>query len=124
MYKLLAVALGGLLGASARYLVSGWAQKAWGSSFPWGTALVNIVGCFLIGYLMTYSIEVSPMRVELRLFLVPGILGGLTTFSAFGYETMRFVQDGTPLLALANLGLNLIGGLGAVMLGTWVARSL
>ncbi|MDI6870888.1 MAG: fluoride efflux transporter CrcB [Bacillota bacterium] len=124
MYKLLAVALGGLLGASARYLVSGWAQRAWGSSFPWGTALVNIVGCFLIGYLMTYSVEISPMRVELRLFLVTGILGGFTTFSAFGYETMRFVQDGASLLALANLGLNLIAGLGAVMLGTWLARTL
>lgn len=116
--------MGGAIGATARYLVAGWGQKAFGPEFPWGTAIVNFVGCFLIGFLMTLALEVSPMWPELRLFLVTGVLGGLTTFSTFGYETMRFVRDGALLMALANLGVNLVAGLGAVMLGTWVARAL
>lgn len=124
MHGLLAVALGGLLGASARYLVSTWAQKWLGSSFPWGTAIVNLVGCFFIGYLMTHGVEVSPLRAEARLFLITGILGGFTTFSTFSYETMRLVQDGAALPALGNLGLNVIAGLGAVALGVRFAKLL
>ncbi|MGE5507334.1 MAG: fluoride efflux transporter CrcB [Chitinophagales bacterium] len=116
--------MGGAIGATARYLVTGWGQKAFGTEFPWGTAIVNIAGCFLIGLLMTLAIEVSPMRPELRLFLVTGILGGLTTFSTFGWETIRFVQEGELLVALSNLGLNLVVGLAATLAGTWVARSL
>ena len=121
--RLLAVALGGLLGSSARYLVTGWAQRLLGPSFPWGTAIVNVTGCFLIGLLMTWGVGSIPMRVESRLFLVTGLLGGFTTFSAFGYETMRFLQDGASLMALANLGLNLVAGLAAVLVGSLVARS-
>lgn len=104
--------------------MTGWAQKAFGTEFPWGTAVVNVGGCFLIGFLMTLALEISAMRPEVRLFLVTGILGGLTTFSTFGYETVRFVQEGASVAALANLGLNLVAGLAAVMAGTWLARSL
>lgn len=124
MNRLLVIALGAGVGALARYLVSGWAQRMFGSSFPWGTAIVNIVGCFLIGFLMTWSIERSPMSLELRLLLVTGFLGSLTTFSTFGYETMRFSQDGVHLMALANVALNVIAGFAAVVFGTWIARNL
>lgn len=124
MNKILAVAVGGAIGATSRYLITGWGQKAFGTEFPWGTAIVNIVGCFLIGFLMTLTIEILPMRPELRLFLVTGILGGLTTFSTFGYETMKFAQEGAAFAAIGNVGVNLLVGLPAVLAGTWVARLL
>jgi CrcB protein len=122
--RTLLVAAGGAIGAALRYLVTGWAQKLWGAVFPWGTAVVNIAGCFFIGFLMTLAIELSSLRPELRLFLVTGILGGLTTFSTFGHETMHFAQEGATLLALANLALNVIAGFLAVLAGTWTARML
>jgi CrcB protein len=122
--QLLAVATGGALGSTARYLVSDWAQKAFGPDFPWGTALVNIAGCFLIGFLMTLATELPLLRPEVRLLLVTGFLGGLTTFSTFSYETVRLAQTGAPLAALLNAGVNLLVGLPAVLLGAWLARRL
>ncbi len=122
MLRLLYVGRGGFLGACARYLVTGVVQRLSGALFPLGTAVVNLAGCFLIGFLMTFGVEVAPMSTEVRLFLVTGILGGLTTFSTFGWETVRLFEEGTVALGAANIALNLMAGLVAVVLGIAAAR--
>lgn len=122
MERFLAVALGGLIGSSLRYAVTSWAMRRFGQAFPWGTAIVNIVGCFLIGYLLPKGPEQSTLGLGGRLFLVTGLLGGLTTFSSFAFESVRLVQVGSPLSALANLSINLVLGLSTVWLGMRVGR--
>lgn len=123
MLRLAIVSLGGAMGAGARYWVTGFVQRLAGTEFPWGTAVVNLIGCFLIGFVMTFGTEMSSMSTETRLFLVTGIFGGLTTFSAFGYETMRLLQEGSLLPAIGNVALNLIVGLFAVATGIFMARA-
>jgi CrcB protein len=112
MREFLLVGTGGFLGAVVRYGVS-LAMQAWTQTFPWATLCINVLGCLLIGALMP-MVETRP---QLLLFVVPGLLGGFTTFSAFGHETWKLVQDPGPILALiyvlASVGL----GLGAVWLG-------
>lgn len=122
MFKLVCVGIGGFLGASARYLVGLLVERVSGNAFPWGTAAVNLGGCFLIGFLLTFAAEIAPFSAELRLFLVTGILGGLTTFSTFGWETVRLFGQGETTLALTNVAVNLVAGLGAVALGAAAAR--
>lgn len=124
MFKVMFVGIGGFLGACARYLVGLLIQRLFPTLFPWGTAVVNLTGCFLIGFLATFGAEVAPFSSELRLFLITGILGGLTTFSTFGWETVRLFGEGSAVLALTNIALNLGAGLGAVVLGVAAARFL
>lgn len=124
MQRVIYVGIGGLIGAVLRYGVSGWAQKHLGSAFPWGTFIVNTVGCFLIGYVMTYSVEVGLISTELRLLLVTGILGGLTTFSTLNYETVALFHEGSVWIGVWNLAANVFLGLAAVMAGIATARTL
>ena len=114
---ILLVALGGALGAVARFLVAtGFARKV-GVDWPWGTLFINVSGCFLIAVLAARLSSES-----LRYLLPIGFVGAYTTFSTFEYETMRLVQQGRPAGALAYvLGSNLLG-FAAVLLGNWVAR--
>lgn len=120
--RLILAGFGGLLGAMARYLISGWAQKQFGSLFPWGTAFMNIGGSFFIGFVMTLAIELAALSTEARIFLVTGVLGGLTTFSSFAYESVRLFQDGSTWLGLGNVMLNLVVGCLSVVLGILTAR--
>lgn len=120
--RLLIVAAGGALGAAARYWVSGFVQRLADSPLPWGTAAVNLSGSFLIGFIMTYGVEITTMATETRLFLVTGILGGFTTFSALSYESLRLFQEGSLWLGFGNLALNVLAGLLAVFLGVVAAR--
>jgi CrcB protein len=117
--RLLAVAAGGALGAVARYVVSGWiAHAARGSSFPWGTLVVNVVGALLLGLVMgattTGRLIVAP---ELRLLVAVGVLGAFTTFSTLSYETLEAVRVGAVGVALANLAASLVVGLAACWIG-------
>ena len=123
MQKAILVGAGGFLGSVARYLLTGLAQAWFGSLFPWGTAVVNIAGSFLIGFIVTLGVETFPMAGNTRLFLVVGILGGFTTFSSFGYETVRLIQSGSYGLGMLNVTLNVIFGLAAVILGVTAARA-
>ncbi|MBO8126541.1 MAG: fluoride efflux transporter CrcB [Firmicutes bacterium] len=124
MNKLAAVALGGMVGASLRYLVGAWAERTLGTAFPWGTAIVNITGCLFIGFLMTLIMKIAPLSTELCLFLVTGTLGSLTTFSTFSYETLRLIQQGSVLAGFANVAVNLLLGLAAVLVGSGAAHLL
>ena len=120
--KLLYVGLGGFMGACLRYIVSLGTQKWWGPEFPYGTMIVNVIGGLLIGLLMELSIGSDLIPPHLRLFLVTGLLGGFTTFSSFGYETVSLLSDGSYLLGAANIGLTLILSLGGVVAGRSITQ--
>ena len=121
MMKLFYVMLGGSLGALSRYWVSLIAAQFFGTRFPWGTLIVNLSGCFLIGLSFAWADRgFSIMTPSARLFFVTGYLGALTTFSTFALETVNSMHSETFLLAAANiLSNNLIGG-GLVFFGMWV----
>lgn len=112
--------MGGFVGAILRYQLSLWAHRWVAGPFPVGTLLVNVMGCFLIGVLMT-RVDQGAFSPQTRVFLGAGFLGALTTFSTFGYETFDLLRDGQHGLAVASVLLNVVVGLGAVWLGVTVA---
>ena len=120
----MAVAVGGGIGATARYLVSTWAAGRFGADFPYGTLIVNVAGCFMIGLFMTLTTERLIVSPYWRLIFAVGFLGGLTTFSSYSYETLRLIEDSDLLPAFYNIGLNLILGFAATWAGIVVARLL
>ncbi len=123
MTKLLLIGAGGFCGAVLRYLLSGWAHRVYGGVLPVGTLLVNLVGCFALGVLMTL-VERQALSPEVRLALGVGLLGALTTFSTFGYETVELVRRGALAPALGNVAGNVVLGVAAVWAGMAAVRSL
>lgn len=125
MVKLFLIGTGGFIGSVLRYLVSGSVQAASQSiAFPYGTLAVNVIGCFLIGFLSELADSRSLFSPDTRAFLVVGILGGFTTFSAFGNETMNLLRDGERALAMINVSAQVLFGLGAVWLGYTLAYAI
>ena len=122
MVRLLWISLGGAVGTAARYLLTGWIARSAGPGFPWGTLAVNAIGSFLLGLLMQVALGSASFSPTLRLTLAIGVLGGFTTYSTFNYETLRSLQDGAWLVALANLGATVLGCLLAGWLGFAVGR--
>lgn len=118
----LAVALGGALGATARYGLSGWLHAATGIVFPIGTLAVNVAGSFVIGLVLHAATDRYTLPPEARLFLTTGLCGGLTTFSTFSYETFSLLEEQQWLAAGGNTLLNVALCLGATYLGIVVAR--
>ena len=116
--------VGGGIGAVLRFSLALWVDSRAPSVFPWGTLAVNILGCFLIGLIATLADEHRMLSPSLRLLIVPGILGGFTTFSTFGLETWRLIEDGLALAALGNAAASLVGGLAAIALAILVGRAL
>lgn len=117
MYKVLLVFLGSGVGGALRYLVAGVVQNFWGPTFPVGTLVVNCTGCLAIGFLVALMMGPTVVREEYRLAVLIGLLGGYTTFSTFGRETMALVTDGQWLLAGTNVVLSNALGLLAVWAG-------
>jgi fluoride exporter len=113
----LIVFLGGGLGAGARYWLSGSIARSTAGVFPYGTVAVNVIGCFLIGFLMTAFEERFLVTPWLRLFLTIGILGGFTTFSTFSYETIAMLRDAEYLYAFLNVILSVATCLAATYAG-------
>jgi CrcB protein len=121
----LLIFLGAGLGGVFRYLMSPAVQRLCnGWIFPLGTLSVNVLGCFIIGFLAYLSESRGTLQGDTRLFLFIGVLGGFTTFSSFGYETMQLLREGENLLALANILLQVVVGLAAVWLGMLCAKLL
>jgi len=113
---LLSVGIGGFIGAILRFSISGWIGKALGTSFPFGTLGVNILGSFVIGFLFLYfqNINLSPSTKAL---FITGLLGALTTFSTFSLDTLLLMENSLWLKALSNIGLNIVLCLSATFLG-------
>jgi fluoride exporter len=121
---ILVIALGAALGANLRYALSIWAAQQWGTGFPYGTMLINVLGSFAIGVVMVLLTTRLSLGNAWRLLIVTGFLGGFTTFSTFSYETYGLLVAGSWLEA----GLNMLGSVGlgmiSVFLGAGLARLL
>ena len=117
LMNFLLVFLGGGIGASARYGLQGVVYRVTGANFPYGTLVVNVLGSFIIGFLMTFFEERFLVNPSLRVFLAIGILGGFTTFSSFSYETMVMFRDGSYGLGILNVATSVLLCLGASWLG-------
>jgi len=122
MVKLLLVAAGGGMGSVLRDLIAGWGQRLIAGPFPVGTMLVNIVGCFCIGFLNAAFSGPILIRQEYRIALTIGLLGGFTTFSAFGWETFALANDGQGIRAMMNLLLSVTLCFAAVWIGYRLAE--
>ncbi len=120
--QLFYIGIFGGLGCMARFLASGWTHQLFGRSLPYGTLLVNIVGSFLLGLLMTFGLRGTLFSPELRLGLTVGFLGGFTTFSTFSYETIRLLEEGSLWQAGVNVTLNLSVCLIFSLFGMLLAR--
>ena len=125
MVKLFLAGLGGFIGSALRYSVSGFVQT-WSRSiyFPFGTLTVNLIGCFAIGFLSQLAETRGLFTAESRTLIFIGVLGGFTTFSAFGNETINLWRDGENLLATMNIAAHLLLCLGAVWLSRVIAFQL
>ena len=110
MNKILMLILGGSLGTLARYFLAGTINHWWGVRFPYGTMVVNLAGCFLMGYLVIATEEKMLMAPEMRLLLMVGFCGAFTTFSTFIFETAHLIKYGESILALANVLFSVIIG--------------
>lgn len=119
------VGLGGFVGSGLRFVVSGLVHRLVPFAlFPWGTLVVNVLGCLAIGFLgglLEYRGAVSPGA---RLFLMIGLLGGFTTFSTFAFETFALAEDAQAARALLNVLLQIVLGFAAAWIGMLAARSL
>lgn len=124
MEKILYVGIGGLLGATLRYLVNLWSVEKLGFAFPYGTLIVNIIGCFILGVFVTICSEKLLANENLRLFVVVGFAGGLTTFSALSYETIKLAESYEILMAGLNIGANVFLGIIFMVFGMAIGRSI
>jgi len=119
MRAMLLVGAAGAFGAVARYGIGLWAERVLGAHFAFGTLAVNVLGCLLLGVLLSLEQSTGWVSHPVRLLIAVGFLGAFTTFSTFGFETFRYLQSGAQHLALLNVAANLVLGLGAVWLG-WI----
>jgi len=122
MSKLVLIFLGSGLGGVCRYVLSGWAQRFGSASFPVGTLMVNVLGCLAIGFLSAAFMGRWFIREEHRIAVVVGVIGGFTTFSAFGMETFALLNDGQYFRAATNATLSVVLGLAAVWVGYRLAE--
>jgi fluoride exporter len=123
MNGLFAVMIGGALGAGARYLVSSALLRAVGPGFPWGTLAVNLIGGLLMGVLVGALARTSNGGEQARLLLGVGVLGGFTTFSAFGLETWLMIERGQMGIGFAYVAASVIGAVALTGVGLMLARS-
>jgi CrcB protein len=115
------VALGGALGAVLRYLAGAWALRAFGPGFPWGTLFVNVAGSLLIGAL---AVALADKGARSAPFLIAGVLGGFTTFSAFSLETLALIEAGRAPLAALYVAASVLLSLLAVAAGALLSRAI
>ena len=123
MLNILFVGVGGFFGSIGRYLLSGAVYQLFPNlHFPIGTTVVNVSGCLLIGFISALVEVRNLLSPEVRVFLLIGVLGGFTTFSTFGYETIALLRDGAFFSGLANVLIQVVVGISAVWLGYNVVR--
>jgi CrcB protein len=123
-YKLIGLAVAGACGTLARYGVSGLVQRWLGPAFPWGTAMVNVIGCFLLGLAWAVTADRWNISPETRMVILVGFVGAFTTFSTFIGETNQLLADSEVLLGLGNVALQVLVGLALFALGQAVGRTV
>lgn len=124
MERFLIVCGAGAAGCGARYLISMWAAQRIGTAFPYGTLIVNVIGSFLIAFVMELSFRIASFPPNLRLALTTGFMGGFTTYSSFNYETTNLALDSSLTRAAVNVVATVVGCVIAGLMGLWVARRL
>lgn len=117
------VGLGGFFGAIARYFVDSWISRRMGPLFPYGTLVINVSGSFILGLFATSMTERWIVHPHWRLLVAVGFVGAYTTFSTFGYETHKLMEEGSFGLAFLNILLSVAAGLLAVRLGILLGRA-
>ncbi len=122
--KIIWISLGAIVGANARYFLGTWAADRWGSSFPYGTLLINLTGSLILGIFLTFATQRGLVDPRLRLIVAVGFCGGYTTFSTYTYESISLMLAGSWLAGMLNLVGSAALGLGAVGLGIWIGRAL
>lgn len=118
------VMAGGALGAGARHLLGGWLLRELGTGIPWGTLAANLAGSFLAGFVVVWLEGRGESALALRAFLVVGLLGGFTTYSALMLECLLYAREGRPAQVLGYLALTLVAGLALVWSGARLAAWL
>jgi CrcB protein len=124
MTQVLAIAAGGAIGALLRYWTSLAVHSRLGTGFPYGTLAVNVLGSLLMGFLYIWLIERLAAGPALRAFLLIGVLGAFTTFSAFSMETLNLIEGGHAGKALLNIAVSITACIAAAALGIFAARQL
>ena len=115
MDKFIWIAAGGILGAWSRYTLGLWAADRWGTTFAWGTLLINITGSLIMAWVLALNMQRGVFSPNIRLFLTVGFCASYTTFSTFSWDTFRYLSEGNWKLATGNIVLSVAG----CLFGTW-----
>jgi CrcB protein len=124
MQRLILIGFAGFAGTLMRYWLSEWTARRFGETFPTGTLVVNLIGCFLAGLLFYVMFDRYLVSPAIRTIILIGLLGGFTTFSSFGLQTFTLLRDGEVGLALFNIAISNVGGLLMVWVGYSSAKIL
>jgi CrcB protein len=124
MWAYVAIAIGGTLGCWARYAMTNLVQAIYGREFPYATLSINVLGCFLMGFLFIETLERLTISPQLRIGILTGFLGGFTTFSTFAMETVLLAQQGEAGKSFLYAAFSLLLGLAAAVAGAYIARNL
>ena len=124
MRNIFFLVVAGALGTLSRYGLGGLTQRLSGAGFPYGTLVINTLGCFAIGLIMQIALSTDLMSPAVRIAATIGFLGAFTTFSTFSYETVRFLEDGAWISAVLNIGSNVGIGLLATFSGMLLGRAI
>jgi len=124
MWAYIAIAIGGVLGCWARYAMTNLVQAIYGREFPYATLSINLLACFMMGFLFEETLERMTISPVLRVGILTGFIGGFSTFSTFAMETLLLAEQGEPAKSLLYVLLSIVFGLVAVTGGVYIARSL
>jgi CrcB protein len=122
--RVILVGVAGFFGAISRYWLSGLISRLTGGAFPWGTFVINISGCFVIGFLTVLLTNKVLPHPAMRTAILVGFIGAYTTFSTFSYETLQLARGGAVLLAAVNVAASVVVGLGAAWVGMRLGGAL
>jgi fluoride exporter len=122
MTDILLIGMAGAVGAVSRYGMGVAVSRLWAGSLPLATLVVNVLGCFIIGFLMQAGGSAVFIHRNFRMAVMVGFLGAFTTFSAFGHETASLIEARLWLMAVGNVGANVILGIAATAAGIWIGR--